>query len=182
MYRPALYTGSERRAGSYRFAFSRFSPIVPARAIHWLAQKYFLFLHAPVRPSPRLLAPGGKRGPARLLPLLYCHATRIGPLWVTRIVDTGSGGRTGTTRLSSQSRCVARASTVGLKRLGANRYDPALLSEPVCSAGRCSGAEATRGEPVRPGPAGGVAPARGRGGARTVSAVKAGQVLCYKTG
>ena len=73
LYRPALYTGSERRAGLYRFAFSH------------------------------LLAPGGKRGPARLLPLLYCHATRIGPLWATRIVDTGSGGRTGTTRLSSQS-------------------------------------------------------------------------------
>ena len=25
-----------RRAGSYRFAFCRFSPIVPARAIRWL--------------------------------------------------------------------------------------------------------------------------------------------------
>ena len=89
LYRPAPHTGSERRAGSYRFAFSR------------------------------LLAPGGKRGPARLLRLLYCHATRIGPLWVTMIVDTGSGGRTGTTRLSSQSQCTARAGTTGMKRLKA---------------------------------------------------------------
>ena len=71
---------------------------------------------------------------------------------------------------------MARAGTVELKRLEANRYDPALLSEPVYSAGRYNRAEATKGETVRPGPAGGVESARGRGGARTVSAVKAGQV------
>ena len=63
LYRPALKTGSERRAGSYRFAFSH------------------------------LLAPGGKRGPARLLPLLYCHATRIGPRYTLAL--RGEPGRTG---------------------------------------------------------------------------------------
>ena len=49
------------------------------------------------------------------------------------------------------SQCIARAGTIGLKRLKANRYDPALLSEPVYSAGRYNRAEATEGEPVRPG-------------------------------
>ena len=59
--RVALYTGSESRAGSYRFAFSH------------------------------LLAPGGKRGPACLLPLLYCHATR----GQVRGGRTGGGGEEG---------------------------------------------------------------------------------------
>ena len=34
------------------------------------------------------------------------------------------------------TRAGRRAGTIGLKRLKANRYDPALLSEPVYSAGR----------------------------------------------
>ena len=45
----------------------------------------------------------------------------------------GMGG--GGTRLSSQSQCIARAGTIGLKLLKANRYDPALLSVRLGSAG-----------------------------------------------